>query len=232
VSSIEDLYEMLQVHRLAEPEIIEAAYRRLTLKYHPDRNKSPDANGRMTRLNLAYETLSDPTKRAKYDRERADNSRGPQPGASSSSSQGARSGPQPGASGSSSQGARSGPKAGASASSSQGARSGPKAGASASSSQGARTSRNGSDDGIYEWVTQRLSNGVRPDLIVDQLVREGWPREKVVSFVWAMHAQKLNGKGAKRPRNWMPIMPGLSDKVVKWTVISLLISLYLLAKAV
>ena len=66
----DDLYEILQVHHAAEPEVVEAAYRRLARKYHPDVNKSPQAEGMMKALNRAYEVLSDPAKRAAYDRER------------------------------------------------------------------------------------------------------------------------------------------------------------------
>ena len=64
----EDLYEILQVHPSAHPDVILAAYRRLTLLYHPDRNPSQEAAEMMTRLNLAYETLSYPDRRAAYDR--------------------------------------------------------------------------------------------------------------------------------------------------------------------
>lgn len=64
-----DLYEILQVHPSAEQEVIDVAFRRLARMYHPDVNKSPDANERMKALNLAYETLGDPAKRADYDRQ-------------------------------------------------------------------------------------------------------------------------------------------------------------------
>ncbi len=64
----EDLYEILQVHPSAHPDVIQAAYRRLTLLYHPDRNPSLEAAEMMTRLNLAYETLNDPDRRMVYDR--------------------------------------------------------------------------------------------------------------------------------------------------------------------
>ena len=66
----EDLYEILQVHPSAHPEIIQAAYRRLALLYHPDTNPAPDAGEMMARVNRAYEVLSDPEKRAEYDHSR------------------------------------------------------------------------------------------------------------------------------------------------------------------
>ena len=65
-----DYYKILQIDPGAEPEVIEAAYRRLARKYHPDVNKSPDAVQRMQQINVAYEVLRDPAKRAEYDRAR------------------------------------------------------------------------------------------------------------------------------------------------------------------
>lgn len=65
-----DLYEILQVSPNAEPEVIDAAYRRLARKYHPDVNPSPDAAARMKEINQAYDILSDPQKRAMYDAQR------------------------------------------------------------------------------------------------------------------------------------------------------------------
>jgi hypothetical protein len=53
----------------AEPEIIEAAYRRLAKKYHPDVATSRDAGERMKEINAAYAVLRDPVQRAAYDRE-------------------------------------------------------------------------------------------------------------------------------------------------------------------
>ena len=55
-----DLYAVLQVHPTAEPEIVDAAYRRLARMYHPDVNKAPGAHETMIRINLAYEILGDP----------------------------------------------------------------------------------------------------------------------------------------------------------------------------
>lgn len=66
-----DYYRVLQVDPAADPEVIEAAYKRLALKLHPDRNKAPDATERFRALQQAYEILRDPEKRAGYDRVRA-----------------------------------------------------------------------------------------------------------------------------------------------------------------
>ena len=66
----DDLYEVLQVHPNAEPEIIEAAYRRLVRLYHPDINNSADAHEITVNLNGAYDILGDPRKRAEYDHSR------------------------------------------------------------------------------------------------------------------------------------------------------------------
>lgn len=60
-------YSTLQVHTDAEQEIIEAAYRTLARKYHPDINRTTDANQRMQQINEAYEVLADREKRALYD---------------------------------------------------------------------------------------------------------------------------------------------------------------------
>ncbi len=63
-----DYYEVLGVSRDASPEEIKRAYRKAALKYHPDRNKSPDAEERFKEAAEAYEVLSDPEKRNRYDR--------------------------------------------------------------------------------------------------------------------------------------------------------------------
>lgn len=62
-----NFYKILQVTEDAEPEVIEAAYRRLSTKYHPDRNHSPNAETRMKELNEAYSVLGDPIRRREYD---------------------------------------------------------------------------------------------------------------------------------------------------------------------
>lgn len=66
----DDYYKILQVHILAEPEVIESAYKRLARKYHPDICKQPGAADRMKKLNEAYETLRDMAKRREYDNQR------------------------------------------------------------------------------------------------------------------------------------------------------------------
>jgi len=66
-----DLYKILQVDPSAEQEIIEAAYKKLALKYHPDHNKSENALKTMQDINGAYEILHDPFKRAKYNETRS-----------------------------------------------------------------------------------------------------------------------------------------------------------------
>lgn len=62
-----DYYEILQVHLKAEQEVISAAYRRLALMYHPDRNHSPEAERKFKEINEANEVLSDSARRATYD---------------------------------------------------------------------------------------------------------------------------------------------------------------------
>lgn len=63
-----DLYEELQISRRASMDVVKAAYTRLAKKYHPDAN--PDSEKEMTRLNQAYEVLSDPDQRKAYNRAR------------------------------------------------------------------------------------------------------------------------------------------------------------------
>ncbi|MCS6772593.1 MAG: molecular chaperone DnaJ [Anaerolineae bacterium] len=67
-SSKPDYYKVLGVSRDASQEEIKKAFRRLARQYHPDINKSPDAEAKFKEINEAYEVLSDEQKRAAYDR--------------------------------------------------------------------------------------------------------------------------------------------------------------------
>ena len=61
-------YDNLKVARNAPPEVIRAAYKTLSQKYHPDRNPgSPEAIRAIQIINSAYEVLSDPIKRQEHD---------------------------------------------------------------------------------------------------------------------------------------------------------------------
>jgi molecular chaperone DnaJ len=67
MSSKRDYYEVLGVSKNASKDEVKRAYRKLALQYHPDRNKSPEAEEKFKELSEAYAVLSDDTKRKQYD---------------------------------------------------------------------------------------------------------------------------------------------------------------------
>jgi molecular chaperone DnaJ len=62
-----DYYEVLGVQKGATKDQIKDAYRKLALQFHPDRNKSPEAETRFKEISEAYAVLSDDEKRGQYD---------------------------------------------------------------------------------------------------------------------------------------------------------------------
>jgi DnaJ-class molecular chaperone len=62
-----DYYRILGVSRTANDDELKKAYRKLALKYHPDKNKSPSAEDKFKEIGEAYDVLSDEKKRRIYD---------------------------------------------------------------------------------------------------------------------------------------------------------------------
>jgi curved DNA-binding protein len=62
-----DYYQILGVAKDATKEEVQKAYRKLARKYHPDVNKTPEAESRFKEIGEAYEALKDPEKRKRYD---------------------------------------------------------------------------------------------------------------------------------------------------------------------
>jgi hypothetical protein len=65
--SVRTLYQTLQVDQDADPDVIEAAFKRIALKFHPDRSKDPDSAAKMREALKAKDVLADPKRRLAYD---------------------------------------------------------------------------------------------------------------------------------------------------------------------
>ena len=61
-------YDVLGVSRQATGQEIKKAYKKLAREWHPDKNRSPDAEAKFVEINKAYEILTDDDKRRDYDR--------------------------------------------------------------------------------------------------------------------------------------------------------------------
>ncbi|KAF8589816.1 DnaJ-domain-containing protein [Ramaria rubella] len=68
LASAADFYKVLDIHKSADDATIKKAYRKLSRRYHPDKNKDPGADEKFVEVARAYEVLSDPQKRGIYDR--------------------------------------------------------------------------------------------------------------------------------------------------------------------
>lgn len=67
MATTRDFYDILGLTKSASAAEIKSAYRKLALKWHPDRNKEKDATEKFKEINEAYEVLSNPEKKSKYD---------------------------------------------------------------------------------------------------------------------------------------------------------------------
>ncbi|KAH8351574.1 dnaJ protein homolog 1 [Drosophila kikkawai] len=84
-----DFYKILGIDKKATDDEIKKAYRKLALKYHPDKNKSPQAEERFKEIAEAYEVLSDKKKRDIFDKYGEDGLKGGTPGPDGHSQPGA-----------------------------------------------------------------------------------------------------------------------------------------------
>lgn len=68
MDTVKDYYSILGINKNASDQEIKKAFRTLSKKYHPDISKEPDAEIKFKEINEAYQVLSDPEKRQKYDK--------------------------------------------------------------------------------------------------------------------------------------------------------------------
>jgi DnaJ-class molecular chaperone len=68
-SSIVDYYKELGLNRFATSNDIRTAYKRLALRWHPDRNKAKDAEEKFKKIKQAYDVLIDEKRRKEYDQQ-------------------------------------------------------------------------------------------------------------------------------------------------------------------
>ena len=88
-----DYYKTLGVSRSATDEELKKAYRKLALKYHPDKNKSPEAEEKFKAIGEAYDVLSDSNKRQIYDQYGEEGLKGRMPGGGASAASSSSAGP-------------------------------------------------------------------------------------------------------------------------------------------
>jgi len=67
IKKLKDYYEILGITKNASEKEIKAAYRKLAIKLHPDKNSAPEAEEAFKKLTAAHEVLSNPEKRSRYD---------------------------------------------------------------------------------------------------------------------------------------------------------------------
>ena len=70
MENFENPYKVLNLSNNASAEEIKKQFRKMSLKYHPDKNKEEDAREKFQAVNEAYECLSDPNERTWYDNHR------------------------------------------------------------------------------------------------------------------------------------------------------------------
>ena len=65
--SSKNYYDILEISKTSTIDEIKKQYKKLALKWHPDRNKEENAESKFKEISEAYEILSDPEKKEKYD---------------------------------------------------------------------------------------------------------------------------------------------------------------------